>query len=341
MARWTFAAAALAAMAGSALGGFEFTMFPQPEPGAETNVTLTTGEVLKGTLVSSDDSTVVIDHPVLGRMTFTHDQVKDVSDANPPPPPDPDTFFKGWDFTAEAGITGASGNTERFGARAALAATRETSKMATVASAAYLYGVDDGEKSQDRFEANIRNDWKITDSKWRIFAKGTAEYDYFQEYDWRVTAVLGVGYELINNDTTLLLPRIGIAVTREIGGMDNRFIPEFNAGFDFTHKFSDTAKFFFIFDSYWSMLDFPEYRLVASTGLEFLLNADTGMIFKIGAEDRYDSTPGEDRNRNDLTYFATIGWKFYPPPDDKSLRGVAAQQNSRAPANAGAFSLDC
>jgi len=310
MTRFALAAALLAAASCTALADLGLSFFPDPQPGVDTNVTLTTGEVLKGKLVSSDDETVVIDHPVLGRMTFTRDQVKEVADANPPPPPDPDSFFRGWAFTVEAGVTGASGNTERFGARAAIGGVRETSKLATSVGASYLYAIDDGNKSQDRFEANIRNDWKITDSKWRVYARGVAEYDYFQEYDWRITAVAGMGYELIETDTTLLLPRVGLAVTREIGGSDNRFIPELNLGFDFTHKFSETSKFFFIFDSYWSLLDIPQYRLVASTGLEFLLDADTGMVFKIGAEDRYDSTPGDGRGRNDLTYFATVGWKF-------------------------------
>lgn len=309
MTRWTMAAALFAAAASTALGELEFNLLPQPEPGTETNVTLTTGEVLKGKLVSEDDSTVIIDHPVLGRMTFTRDQVKGVAEANPPLP-DPDSFFKEWTFSFDAGLTGATGNTERLGALAVLGAKRDTIKMTTEGRLAYLYAEDDGEKSQDRFDAFIRNDWKITDSKWRVFAKGQAEYDYFQEYDWRITGVLGVGYALIDNDKTFFMPRVGLAVTREIGGSDNRWVPELDLGFDFTHKFSDTAKFFFTFDSYWSMLDFPEYRLVGATGLEFLLDADTGMIFKIGAEDRYDSTPGADRNRNDLTYFATVGWKF-------------------------------
>lgn len=311
MIRRTLCAALIAAAAsGTALAEFEFNFVEPPPVGGDANVTLTSGETLKGQLVSMDPSTVVIDHPVLGRMTFQRSQVKEVADANPPPPPDPDSFFKGWSWTFEAGATGATGNTERFGGRIAFGGARESSTMATSLGASYLYGVDDGKKSQDRFELNIRNDWKVTDSRWRVYSRGVLEYDYFQEWDWRVTGVLGLGYELYKTDKTLFLPRFGLAVTREFGGSDNRWIPEANLGFDFTHKFNDAAKFFFTFDSYWSLLDFPDYRLVASTGLEFVLDASTGMIFKVGAEDRYDSTPGADRNRNDLTYFATIGWRF-------------------------------
>lgn len=308
--RWTLAALGLAAAASAAMGEMNFNTLVDPEPGTESKVTLTTGEVLTGTLVSSDEQNVVIDHPVMGRTSFARGQVKEVVHANPPEAPDPESFFEGWSFFVDAGVTGATGNTERLGARAAFGGNRETSKVSTSFGLAYLYAEDDGDKSQDRFDAFIRNDWKLGDSPWRVYARGEAQYDYFQDYDWRVTGVVGVGYALIDNDTTLLLPRVGLAVTREIGGSDNRWIPELNLGFDFTHKFNDTAKFFFTFDSYWSLLDFPEYRLVGATGLEFLLDAETGMVFKVGAEDRYDSTPGADRNRNDLTYFATVGWKF-------------------------------
>jgi hypothetical protein len=40
------------------------------------------------------------------------------------------------------------------------------------------------------------------------------------------------------------------------------------------------------------------------------MDPESKLVLKIGAEDRYDSTPGEDKHRNDADFFLTIGITF-------------------------------
>ena len=60
------------------------------------------------------------------------------------------------------------------------------------------------------------------------------------------------------------------------------------------------------------LLDYSGLPRFAEFKAEYavLLNDDNNMNLKIGALDRYDSTPGLGFRRNDLDYYITIGWEF-------------------------------
>lgn len=303
---------------------------PQPLTAEDTLVTLTNGDLIRGKLVSDGDP-VVVNHPVLGQLSFPRSAIASVrsmsaADATkataaatdaaakvppPPPPPDPDSWFKGWKGLVELGASGASGNTETFSGRFGIGATRETSKTKTTAGLSYNYGTDDGEKSKDNGRFDIRNDWLPQgDSKWRPFVQGSLEYDQFQDWDWRWSGFAGLGYELIKNDRFLLLPRFGIGASQEIGGSDTKIHPEGLLGADFEWKINERSKFFVSGDTYWQLDELPAYRAFIRAGYEVLVDDKSGMTLKLGIEDRYDSSPGEGRNRNDLTYFALMAVPF-------------------------------
>lgn len=225
-------------------------------------------------------------------------------------PADPDSFFEGWTGSFAFGMNGASGNTERFGLRAQFDARRETSKIVTSFGALYVYATDDGNKSEHRGELNARNDWKLgEDSRWRIYALGRAEYNEFKDWRWRVSAFAGVGYALIQNETTLFLPRVGIGGSREFGGTANDIVPELNLGWDFEHKFNENVKFFNVFDYYPSLKNFSDFRMETSAGLDVLLSKENNLSLRLGVENRHDSTP-EGAKKNDFTYFALIAYNF-------------------------------
>lgn len=293
-------------------------------------VTLTNGDLIRGALVSDGDP-VVINHPVLGQVSFPRSSVANVKTMSaenavkataaaaeaagkfppPPPPPDPDSWFKGWKGLIEAGVNGSSGNTETFAGRFGIGASRETSKTKTTLGFSYNYGVDDGQKSKDNARLDARNDWLPQgDSKWRPFVQGTLEYDTFQDWDYRYSAFGGVGYELIKTDKILLLPRAGIGLSQELGGSDNKIHPEGLLGADFEWKINDRSKFFISGDTYWLLDEIPDYRAFVRAGYEVLVDDKSNLTLKLGIEDRYDSSPGDGRNRNDLTYFALLALPF-------------------------------
>lgn len=303
---------------------------PAPPSDGDALVTLTSGDIFRGTLVSEGDP-VVIDHPVLGRISLPRSSIASVKSMSaddaakatsaaaeaaakfppPPPPPDPDSWLKGWKGSLEAGVNGASGNTEELSARFGVNAARETSKTKTTLGFSYNYGTTEGEKSKDNARFDARNDWLPQgDNKWRPFVQASLEYDTFQDWDWRWSGFAGVGYELVKTDRFLFLPRIGIGASQEIGGSDNKIHPEGLLGFDFLWTIDERSKFFVNADTYWQLDEIPDYRAFIKAGYEILVDPDSGMTFKLGIEDRYDSSPGDDKNRNDITYFALIAVPF-------------------------------
>lgn len=232
------------------------------------------------------------------------------SEPTPEAPADPDSFFKGWAGSFAFGLNGASGNTERFGLRSQLDAKRETSRNITTFGALYVFATDDGNKSEHRGEVFGKYEWKIgEDGRWRPFATAKAEYDEFKDWRWRVSGFVGVGYALIQNETTLFVPRVGIGASREFGGRSNEIIPELDLGWDFEHKFNENVKFFNVFDFYPSLKNFSDFRIETRAGLDILLSKENNLTLKLGVEDKYDSTP-EGAKRNDFSYFALIAVNF-------------------------------
>jgi putative salt-induced outer membrane protein YdiY len=220
-------------------------------------------------------------------------------------------FFSGWTHTAAVGLNGSEGNTENFSFRANLKGERKTERMGTVYEMIYNRATDDSEVTANRFEARGRNDWIFADApRWRYFLTATYEYDDFQDWQHRLSVGNGLGYAFIQNDQTLFLGRAGIGVFREFGGEDNRWHPEGILGLDLEHKFTDKQKLTATVEWLPDLLDIGPYRARAAAAYEVLLDEATNMSLKIGFEDRYDSSPGEDRKRNDLTYFAMLAWTF-------------------------------
>lgn len=219
-------------------------------------------------------------------------------------------FLSGWEGSFELGLTGASGNNERFNFRAGAAASREDDKSADQVSLMYSYATDDGTQTENRFAAAARHDWKFADSPWRVYIGGTYEYDEFQDWDHRLSFGPGVGYQAIKNDRTDLLLRAGLVATKEFGGADNDWTPEADLGFDLEHKLTERQTLTVVFDLYPSLKNTGEFRFVGDAGWQIELDPEANLYLKLGVEDRYDSTPGPDKKKNDIAYYATIGWSF-------------------------------
>lgn len=228
----------------------------------------------------------------------------------PPAPEPPKGFFDGWEFDVAIGLNGSTGNTERLSFRGGLGGQRITETMETRLGFVYQYAEDDSVATEHRASFDIRNDWLFADSPWRWFAQGRAEYDQFQEWNVRLSGFTGPGYELIKNDTTLLLLRGGIGGNQTIGGDNEDFTPEALIGADFEHQISERQKIFLTGEIYPNLEDGGEFRALARGGWEILVDPDMNMNLRLGFENRYDSDPGSGVKENDLDYFLALVFKF-------------------------------
>lgn len=218
--------------------------------------------------------------------------------------------WEAWDKSIDIGINGSSGNSEIVNARVQLAGERITETMETRASALYRVSKQDGETSENRFRFDVLNDWIPRDSKIRWWAKGAYEFDEFQAWDHRLSASAGLGYEFVDNDKHTLVGRAGFGGSQTFGDDDEDFRPELVLGLDYRYRIADNQTFTAGTEYLLDVSDTENWRTNTFAQYEAVIDESSGMNFKTGVSHRYDSSPGGDTKKNDLEYFATLGWKF-------------------------------
>ncbi|MEM1423042.1 MAG: DUF481 domain-containing protein [Planctomycetota bacterium] len=307
-----------------------------------TRVTLQfpAGDQLTGRLISVENGQVTIRHAVLGDVTLPVTQIsravrpvvvgtqefapanpdafRPVTEPEPDPvaeaatparaaPPEPEVQ---WTREFELGLRGSSGNTDLLNFDTSLLLVREDSKGIFTFDTSYFYSQEDGEDTANRLDALVRNEWKLSDPKWTFFVQANYLLDEFQDFDYRLAGGLGIGYQVIDDDTTSLKLRLGAGASREFGDMaDEDVIPELILGADFTHNINDNTRILASTEIFPNLSETGEFRSISSAGLEIDIDRGNGLSFRVGAEHRYDSLV-EDAEKSDLDYFARIVYSF-------------------------------
>lgn len=236
-----------------------------------------------------------------GELAAARDALKDVK---------PLTLTEGWGFTALVGLNGSSGNTEAFNFRTVVSGLRESKNLETAVDFSYVNQNSEGEETSDRFVAEIRNDWLLEDSKWRLFATGKYEYDEYQNWLHRISGFAGVGYEILDNDKHKLIGRAGVGGNQTIGGEDQGFHPEGFLGADYKWAISSKNSFKAGATYFPSFENGSDFRVNSYAEYQITLSEESNMVLVMGAMDRYDSDPGGTAKKNDIDYYLTLGWTF-------------------------------
>ena len=103
--------------------------------------------------------------------------------------------------------------------------------------------------------------------------------------------------------------RFGAGASREFGGPDNEWKPEALFGMDYDHQVNARNKLIAKADYFPEWRDFSNFRFIMDLSWEYLIDADGNLSLKLGAVDRYDSTPNGAK-RNDVNYSALLLYKF-------------------------------
>jgi putative salt-induced outer membrane protein YdiY len=208
----------------------------------------------------------------------------------------------------QMGINGSEGNAQAFSMRAGGDFTYEFD--ANVWKADFTYAKTSTRSILTQHNALFNAKYEhLFESPWTLFARFGTEWDEFKAFDLRVFLNAGLGYRLLDTDTTKLKGRFGAGWSREINGPHDRYVPEGVLGVDFEQRLSDRHKFTLTSDYFPSWEDFSDYRLVNNVGWELLLDEVSRLSLKVSVIDRYDSTP-EGRKPNDLDYAILLMWKL-------------------------------
>ncbi len=215
----------------------------------------------------------------------------------------------GWQNSAELGLNGSAGNTESTSFQTGSRLKRKTEWTLLDLRLTYNRTHANGIETQNN--ALLYTDFErfFGDSPWTYFIKNGLEYDEFRMFDLRYNINTGFGYRIFRSDDLTLTGRFGAGASREFGGPDDNWKPEALFGIDYEHQVNERNKLIARIDYFPEWSNFANFRMVSDFAWEYLLDPEGNLSFKLGATDRYDSTPFGAKP-NDINYSALVLYKF-------------------------------
>ena len=301
------------------------------------SITLTGGDVLRGTIVSESDASVTLDHAALGRIEVARSRiasiekspaaaapaapaapaaaapVKPVAVLPAPVPPAPEAPAKpdgSWKFALSLGLSGSKNDeSSNWDFRTAGEAKREDEDDRTTLTAEYFYKRSDGVETDNNILVKALEEFLYKDSRWELFVQGTYQNDNYQAWEQRAGAYAGPGYRLIEGDPLSLKIRGGAGASYEFP--TETWTPEAFIADDLVWKIDDRSSIKQGLELYPDLEEMGEYRLIARIDYEIALNAKNDLFMNAGVRDEYDSyvEPTGD-STNDIKVYVGIKAKF-------------------------------
>ena len=216
-----------------------------------------------------------------------------------------------WKFTVEAGLNGTAGRTPVQSFRGLLNANRSTPEMVTTAALGWWYTRSDDVETQQRVQADARNEWPVTPkSSLSYFVAGRTEYDQFQQWDWRLSGQAGLSFTLWKDEKLTLTGRSGFGASREFGAPNPSVHAEFTPSLDLELRINPRNKIFVSVNGALDLENTDGSRANLKAWYECVLDPEHGMSLKLGVEDRYEHSPASFREKHEMDYFAVIVFSF-------------------------------
>lgn len=220
----------------------------------------------------------------------------------------PATRADGFETSLSLGLTVTDGNSETLQANASLRSEGRREELGAVRA-----GLDAnyGESKIDgRNETTVENARLFVNLQKTLSARTFASldnsllYDDIARIDYRGIVAPGLGVYLIKTDQTSLSVESAPAYIWEkvADARDDYFA--FRFAQRATHALSPTAKLWQSLEYLPKAEDFGDYLLNAEIGAEAAMTAR--MNLRLALQNKYDSTPGDDLEKHDLTLIAGI-----------------------------------
>jgi putative salt-induced outer membrane protein YdiY len=215
-----------------------------------------------------------------------------------------------WDGSFAFGVNGTSGNSENSNLNLTVDAKREDDVGITDILLTYFYASNDIATTTDQIFAQARHERKLANPNFTWWFSGFYQRDRFTNFDYRIGAHTGLGILLYEFDDRFLKFRSGAGASREVGGVNDEWIPELQFGLDWERRLTDRTKLFATVDVFPNVQDFSDYRANTEAGIETLLDEALDMRLRAFLLNRYDSTPDPGNVSNDVNYGLSLVFGF-------------------------------
>jgi hypothetical protein len=281
---------------------------------------LDNGEKFDATVVEETEDSIIVEHPIFGRMTIPKSAIKEEEPVNP------GLFgtrlLRGWERSVEFGFNGSSGNSDSIGINAGLRLFGEGDTYRSRLRAQYFYAkqrlITEQEKAKTTNNAflDVRHDFLIFgDSPFYLWLNARYDYDEFQDFENRFTGQGGAGYEIYNNDTIIWLWNLGAGVNYQ-GGLVDDAIGEFVTGMDFSWKIVEGQSIKADTYYYADFERWSDFRLISNLLYEISLGWVDGLALNAGLKNEYRNevlppvAPNLRNKNNNLQYFGGLTYNF-------------------------------
>ena len=215
-----------------------------------------------------------------------------------------------WQGTVAFGLNGTSGNSENVDLNLNVDATRELPSGSLELLVSYFYAENAFVTTTDRVFSKARHERNLANPDFTWYCSGTAEWDRFTGYDFRLALHTGVGILFYEDELCSFKGRTGLGASREYGGVQDDWIPELELGLDWHRHLSDRTRLFANSDFYPNVQDFRQYRVNTRAGFDTLLDARLGISLQTFVLNRYNSAPDPGFQANDLDYGLSLAFDF-------------------------------
>jgi putative salt-induced outer membrane protein YdiY len=291
-------------------------------PVSADDIFLVNGDRLSGSIISETDDTITLQHILLGELTLPRAQVAHVKAANEEtkqevsaetPQPDqgrPETgWLSDWKTKVSLGIAGAAGKSDDQKINAGIKAKYEDQTTRWSHETAYFRNEADRELSDHSLKSLLNRDWLLPGSPWFRFAGGRFDWDEFQDWDYRMAANGGVGYEFLNTDDYRVLGRAGVGANQTFGDRQELTL-EGLIEVDATWRISAAQTFAFTNTLHPSLEESGEFRNLTSLDWTLDLDKESGFGLKISLTNDYDSLATDSSEKNDFKYLGSLVWEL-------------------------------
>ncbi len=304
---------------------------------APVTLILTNGDRLQGDLLERNQERLTIKHQLLGEMTIRTDTVSEIktdyeaiaqqtptdetpviepADIAKAEPEDNGLFGTGWlidwERRFDLGLAGSRGKSHNSQVNVAFNADLATETTRIDSRTAYYYAKSEEETSDNSFFTSINRDWLRPSVPWFHFSGGRLDIDRFKDYDYRVNANGGFGYEFTNKDTLLFVGRTGVGFNKIFGGERQEFTPEGLLGLEARWRINKAQRLALANTFHPSFDSFDSYRNL--TTFDWILDLDerAGVALKVGMTNEFDTETETEEgiSKNDFKYTLSLSWSL-------------------------------
>ena len=213
-----------------------------------------------------------------------------------------------WKQEVEAGLNGSSGNSDAMNLHLGYGANYKDPEVGWKLTSAHDRAKNNGVESRNQFFADLQRDWFWRDNPWFAFLQGRYDWDKFKDWDYRLAASGGAGYEFIRTPEWHLAGRFGLGGSKSYGGNDKAFASEALLALELAWNISEREFLDFNTTVYPNLDQGGEYRNISAFNWRIKMSERVNLAMKIGLVNEYDSLAPKGSDKNDFKYNLSLVW---------------------------------